>query len=62
MSYGLPERVRATPEEVAVVTAIARELLVRQRAESFADATAAWRFSGRWFAEHSFSSLRRPSR
>jgi len=60
VNYGLPPRIAATPEEIATVTAIARELLMRQRAVSALDEGSAWRFSGRWFAAHPFSSLRRP--
>jgi len=60
MSYGLRPRVSASPEEIATVTAIARELLMRQLVAPAPDATPAWRFSGRWFAAHPFSALRRP--
>jgi len=45
---------------MAAVLAAAELLLTAAPAPTQVDDVPAWRFSGRWFAAHPFSSLRRP--
>ncbi len=59
MSHALRPRTGATDAEVNAVAEIAAALLAR-RAAPPPDKTT-WRFSGRWFAAHPYSELRRPA-
>ena len=60
MTFGLSPRPQASPEELAVVTAIAQALLTSTVVEVARDETPTYRFSGRWFDSSYLSSLRRP--
>jgi len=60
VSNGLAPRPELPPEEMAAVLAAAELLLTSVPAPVEVDDVPVWRFSGRWFAAHPFSSLRRP--
>ncbi len=59
MSYGLTPRPELSPEELAVLVAVAEELLSQQRLAPVAvDPVPNWRFSGRWFNAGHFANRR----
>jgi len=55
--YGLSPRPELPAEEVAVLIAVAEELLAAQSA-AIDDEVSRWRFSGRWFHAGPFANRR----
>lgn len=60
MTYGLSPRPELPPEELAAVLAAAEALLTTVVVDETPNEVSPWRFSGRWFSAHPYSSLRRP--
>ena len=51
----------ATEAEIALITALALEFYKESAKAAAAEPPPpSWRFSGRWFAAHPYSALRRP--
>jgi len=57
VSYGLAPRPSLPPEEMAVLIAVAEELLKEER-QRVKDKPPTWRFSGRWFNSGPYANRR----